>query len=87
MLNFDFIEKALGVVSVPHIVYDFSRKMFLMLYPINWPNFIAWLPFLLKILLNMCIIIVCQPSCDVIDFEINLINLIKPFSCMTKKWR
>ena len=26
----------------------------------------------------MCIAIVCQPSCDVINFEINLIFLIKP---------
>ena len=29
MLNFDFLEKVLGIVSPPHFVYDFSRKMFL----------------------------------------------------------
>ena len=35
MLNSDFLEKGLGIVSPPYFVYDFSRKMFLMLYSIN----------------------------------------------------
>ena len=35
MLNFDFLENGLGVVSLPHFVYDFSRKIILMLYSIN----------------------------------------------------
>ena len=35
MLNFDFLEKDLGIVSPPHFAYDFLRKMFLMLYSIN----------------------------------------------------
>ena len=35
MLNFDFLEKGLGIVSLLHFVYDFSRKRFLMLYSIN----------------------------------------------------
>ena len=52
-LNFIFSEKSLGLVSSPHSVCDFSRKMFLMLYSINWPNFIVWLPLLLEILGNM----------------------------------
>ena len=34
MLNFNFPEKDLRLVSPPHFVYDFSR-MFLMLYSIN----------------------------------------------------
>ena len=34
MLNFD-LKKGLGLVSTPHFVYDFSRKMFLMLYSMN----------------------------------------------------
>ena len=38
MLNFDFLEKGLGLVSPPHVVYDFSRKMFFMLY-LNSANF------------------------------------------------
>ena len=42
MLNFNFSEKGLGLVSPPHFVYDFSRKMFLMLHSINWPSFIFW---------------------------------------------
>ena len=36
-----FLEKGQGIVSLPHIVYDFSKKMFLMLYSINNINFIA----------------------------------------------
>ena len=59
MLNFDFIDKGLGIVSPPHFVYDFPTKMFFMLYSINGPNFIVWLPLLFEILGNMCIAIVC----------------------------
>ena len=32
MINFDFSEKGLGLTSPPHLAYDFSRKIFLMLY-------------------------------------------------------
>ena len=59
MLNFNFSEKGLGLVSPPHFVNDFSRKMFLILNSINGLNFIVWLPLLLEILGNMCIAIVC----------------------------
>ena len=62
----------------------FFRKMFLVLYFINWPSFIVWLPLVLEMLDNMSIWIVCFPGCDVIDFEINLIFQIKPFSYITK---
>ena len=41
MLNFDFLENGPEIVSLPHFVYDFSRRFFLMLYSINWPSFIA----------------------------------------------
>ena len=58
MLNFGFLDKGLGIVSQAHFVYDFSTKMFVMLYPIYWPNFIALLPLLLEILGNMRIAIV-----------------------------
>ena len=85
MLNFDFLEKGLGIVSLPHFVYNFSRKIFLMLYSINWRNFITWLYLLIEILVNMFIANACY--CDVTDFEIDLIYLIKPFSFMTKKSR
>ena len=59
MVNFNFSEKGLGPVSPSHFMYDFSRKMFLMLNSINWPNFIVSLPLLFEILGNICIMIVC----------------------------
>ena len=59
MLNFDFSNKVLGIVSPANFVYDFSTKKFLILYSINWPNFIAWLALLLEILDNIPIEIVC----------------------------
>ena len=59
MLNFNFPQKGQGLVSPLHFVNDFSRKMFLLLYSINRPNFIVWLPLLLEILGNMCVTIVC----------------------------
>ena len=79
MFSFGFLEKGLGIVSPPHVVHDFSRKMFLMLHSINWPNFIIWLSLPFKILGNVCIAIFCFPGCDVISIETNLIFLIKPF--------
>ena len=78
MLKFDFLEKGLGIVSPPYFVYGCSRKMFLVVYSINLPNFIVSLPLRLEILANMCIAVVCFPGCDVINFEIKLIFLIKP---------
>ena len=45
----------------------------------------VWLFLILEILGNMRIAIVCIPGCDVINFEINLVFLIKPFFYMTKK--
>ena len=87
MFNFNFPGKGLGLVFSPHFAYDILRKMFLMLYSFNWPNFIAWFPLLLNILGNICITIVYLPSCDVKKFEINLIFLINPFCYMNKKSR
>ena len=54
-----FFRKGYGIVSPPNFVYDFSTKMFLMLYSINSPNFIVWLPLPLEILGNVCIAAVC----------------------------
>ena len=84
MPKFDFLEEGLGIVSPSYFLYGFSRTMFLMLYSISWPNFIVWLPLLLKILGNMCIAIVCFPSCDVIYLELNLAFLIKMFFFIIK---
>ena len=35
--------------------------------------------FIREILSNMCIVILCKPGCDIINFKINIIFLIKPF--------
>ena len=74
MFNFNFLEKGLGIASRAYFVFDFSRKYFLKLCSINWPNFIVWLPLLLELLVNMRIAIVFFPCCDVINFEIHLSN-------------
>ena len=87
MLIFHFSEMSLRLVSPPHFVYDVSIKKFLVLYYINWPYFIVWLPLLLEMLGNMSITIVCWPVCDIIKFEINLIFLIKLFCYMSEKSR
>ena len=50
---------SLELISLPHCLHNFWRKIFLLLYSINWPNFIAWLPLIREILSNMCIVIVC----------------------------
>ena len=42
-------EKLLFVSHSKGSGYDFSRRIFLMLYFINWPNFIVWQPLLLEI--------------------------------------
>ena len=34
---------------------------------------------------NMFIVIVREPGCDVLNFEVSLIYIIKPFSYMNKK--
>ena len=65
----------------------FFKKMFLMLYSINWPNLIVSLLLLLEILGNMCTVFVWLPVLDMIKFEINLIFLIKPFFYIIKKSR
>ena len=35
MLNFDILGNGLGIVSSAHFVYEFSTKMFLILYSAN----------------------------------------------------
>ena len=77
-LNFGFLEKSLGIASPPHFVYNFSRKVILMLNFINWPSFLIWFPLLLQILGNVCIAIIFFSGCDVIDFQSNHTPLIKP---------
>ena len=52
MLSFDFLEKGLARTSPPQFVYNFWRKIFILLYFINLPNFVVWLPWTLEILDN-----------------------------------
>ena len=67
-------------VSFLHgFLHGFWGKIFLTLYSNNWQYFIASLPLPLEIPGIMCIIIICLPVCDVINFGINLSFLIKPF--------
>ena len=77
----------MGPTFPSHFEYDFLRKIFFMLYSINRPSFIVWLPLLLEILDNIRIVIICCPTWDVIYFEINLSFLIGPFFYITKKSR
>ena len=70
---FQKLKRGLELVSLPHFWHNFWRKIFLLLYSINWPNVIVWLPLLCEILGNMCIAIVSKPGCDVMNFEVNLI--------------
>ena len=56
MLNYSFLGKGLGIVSPPHFV----SQMSLMLYSINWQNFIASLLLLLEVLVNICVATVSQ---------------------------
>ena len=76
-----FLKKSRGMelVFLPHFLHNFWRKILLLLYSINWTNFFVWLPLLCEILGSMCIAIVCKPGCDVMNFEVNLIFLIKPW--------
>ena len=65
MLDFEFLENGLGLVSSLYFVHDFSRKIFILLYSINWLNFIVWLLLIFEILGNTWILIICFPLCDV----------------------
>ena len=76
----------MGIFPLPHFVYDFSRKVFLLLYYIKWPSFIVWLPLLLEIWGNNCIAIFFFSFWRQ-NFEVSLISLIMSFFCMTKKPR
>ena len=67
-----FKRRVLKLASLLHFLHDFLRKIFLTLYFISLPNFIAWLYFLFEVLGNMCIVIICCSVCDVANFETNL---------------
>ena len=85
MLNLDFL---LNIQDWIHHVLCMIFQEYLeyfSLYSIKWPIFIAWLSLPLAILDDMCILIICCPVCDVINFESNHSFLIKALFYMTKK--
>ena len=51
MLNFEFLEKGLGVASLSLFVYDASKKQ-----PFNGPTFAVWLILLLEILAKIYVL-------------------------------
>ena len=53
--QFWFFKERSGDSSPTYFVYDFSRKLFFVLYCINWLNGIALLLLILKIFGDMCI--------------------------------
>ena len=86
MHSCDILEKILILVSPPHFVYDFLRKKFscyiLLIDQISSSDCLYFLRYWV-----ICIVIICFACDDIINFEINLKFLIKPFSYMTKKVR
>ena len=82
-VQFWFFRKELGTSFTAHIVYDFSKKI-CGSYSINWFSFIVRLHLLLEILGNVCIMITSYLTYEVINFQIKLSFLIKPFIYMTK---
>ena len=42
------IKRGRELVSLPHFLHDFWRKIFILLYSMNWPNFIVWLPYFVR---------------------------------------
>ena len=58
MLNFDFLEKSLGIVSSPNFVYGFSRKNVSHVIFYKLTKFCYLIALRLEILESMCIAIV-----------------------------
>ena len=87
ILNFDYLEKGLRLVSPSHFVYDFSRKIFLVSYSINWSNFIIWLTMLLiEMAGNMYTVIIGLPVYDVLKvLKLTLAFLSSRFSAWPKR--
>ena len=62
-------QRGLELVSLPHILHDFWRKIFLIFSQLTKCN---WLHLLLEALDNICFVLICFPVDDVIKFEINV---------------
>ena len=67
-----FKRKRRSGTNLPVSFSAWLRNILFTLYSINWPSLIVCLLLLLKISGNVCIIIICCPIYDVINFEMNL---------------
>ena len=76
---FFFKKKKAGqeLISLPHFIHDFCRKISLYILLTDQVSLSGCLYFVRYWVI--CVVIVCYPGCDVINFEINLIFLIKSF--------
>ena len=87
MFKFVFFRKSSRNSFSTHILGIIFQERYFHVISINRPKSIVSLPLLLKILDNICNAIVCCPGCDVINFEISLIFLIKQFFYLAKNLR
>ena len=79
-------ELELELVCLSHFLHNFWTKLFLTLYSINWPNFIAWLPQPFEISDNILIVILCYSLCDVWSLKFTSAFLSRCWlSCMMTK--
>ena len=88
LIHFDFSKEGLKIVSPPYFCIV-SPPYFCMVFQ---ENFFSWSilftsAFTSEILGNIWIPIICFLRCHAINFETNLIFLIKPFFYMTEKSR
>ena len=80
-------KRGLELVSLPDFLHDLWRKTLFLLYSINWPNFIVWLLLLREVLGNMGIVTDNYAGYYILNFEIKIIFLIKPFFLHKQKSR
>ena len=78
------LKKGLGVVSPPYFPYDFQEKYFSSYILLTTQIFLSDCLYFIEIFRKTCATIFRYQFCDVINFEIYLSFLTKPFSSMTK---
>ena len=81
MLSFYFVEKDLGIV-LHHVAFMISQDKYFACYTLLTDQ-ISLSDFIVSVSVLQSFV----SQVDIINFEINLILLIKPFFCMTKKSR
>ena len=78
------LKKGLGVVSPPHFPYDFQEKYFSSYDLLTKQILLSDCLYFIEIFRKTCAAIFRYQFCDVINFEIYLSFLTKPFSSMSK---